>query len=310
MATVVLVVVAAMGLAAVPFVWWLDQRGRDRVRPLPPLIIPLPPPEEPGTAGLLARVPVPLLLNRGPATNGAYPVNGTRAVTTGRASTNGTHSTDDADSTNGSHSTNEMHSTNGNGGHHETGGNGHQLPSRWKELDLDEVNSLFPIEPSTPPPLLRGIDFPIERFIEIEPDDADSRFFSALPLDGVHDMSETLRFYRPGEHTVQLLPGRLVVVAGAGHREIRFVRIPGQPPHLILGREAGSSPAHVGLGSPTVSRRHARLDYANGQWEIRNLSQTNPLVVNDELSDTDVARPLVDGDRLELGEVVLRFHSH
>jgi pSer/pThr/pTyr-binding forkhead associated (FHA) protein len=66
----------------------------------------------------------------------------------------------------------------------------------------------------------------------------------------------------------------------------------------------------VGLGSPTVSRRHARLDYTNGQWEIRNLSQTNPLVVNDELSDSDVARPLVDGDRLELGEVVLRFHSH
>jgi len=304
MTTVVLGVVAAVGLAAVPLIWWLVQRGRDEVRPLPPLIIPLPPPEELGTAGHFERVPVPLLLNRGPATNGLRPANGTRALTAGSASTNG------ADSTNGSHSTNGTSSTNGNGAHHENGGNGHQLPSRWKDLDLDEVNSLFPIEPSAPPPVLRGIDFPIERFIEIEPDDADSRFFSALPLDGVHETSETLRFYRPGEHTVQLLPGRLVVVAGAGHREIRFVRIPGQPPHLILGREAGSSPAHVGLGSPTVSRRHARLDYANGQWEIRNLSQTNPLVVNDELSDTDVARPLVDGDRLELGEVVLRFHSH
>ena len=309
MAAVVLGGVAATVLAAVPFVWWLIQRGRDQESPLPPLIIPLPPPEELGAAGQFARVPVPLLLNRGPATNGPRPSNGVRALTAGSASTNGAHSTEGADSTNGSHSTNG-HSTNGNGGHHENGGNGHQLPSRWKELDLDEVNSLFPIEPNTPPPLVRGIDFPIERFIEMEPDDADSRFFSALPLDGVHETSETIRFYRPGEHTVQLLPGRLVVVAGAGHREIRFVRIPGQPPHLILGREAGSSPAHVGLGSPTVSRRHARLDYTNGQWEIRNLSETNPLVVNDELSDSDVARPLVDGDRLELGEVVLRFHSH
>jgi hypothetical protein len=310
MATVVMGVVAAMVVAAVPSVWWLVQRGRDDERLLPPLIIPLPPPEKLGTAGQFARVPVPLLLSRGPVTNGLRPANGTRALTPGTALANGTHSTGSTDSTNGSHSTNGTHSTNGNGGHHENGGNGHQLPSRWKELDFDEVDALFPIEPDAPPPLVRGIDFPIERFIEIEPNDADSRFFSALPLDGVHDTSETLRFYRPGEHTVQLLPGRLVVVAGAGHREIRFVRIPGQPPHLILGREAGSSPAHVGLGSPTVSRRHARLDYANGQWEIRNLSQTNPLVVNDELSDTDVARPLVDGDRLELGEVVLRFHSH
>jgi hypothetical protein len=309
MATVVMVVVAAMGLAAVPFVWWIVQRGRDHVRPLPPLIIPLPPPEDPGTTGQFERVPVPLLLNRGPVTNGVHPTNGTRALTVGNVSTNGTHSTNGGESTNGAHS-NGTHSTNGNGAHHENGGNGHQLPSRWKELDLDEVDSLFPIEPNTPPPLVRGIDFPIERFVEMEPDDADGRFFSALPLDGVHETSETIRFYRPGEHTVQLLPGRLVVVAGAGHREIRFVRIPGQPPHLILGREAGSSPAYVGLGSPTVSRRHARLDYTNGQWEIRNLSQTNPLVVNDELSDSDVARPLVDGDRLELGEVVLRFHSH
>jgi len=60
-----------------------------------------------------------------------------------------------------------------------------------------------------------------------------------------------------------------------------------------------------------VSRRHARFSYADGQWVVRNLSQTNPLVVNDEeLSDIDGERPLADGDRLELGEVVLRFHSH
>jgi hypothetical protein len=307
MTTAVLLVVAAILFAAIPLVWWLVLRGRDDVYPLPPLIIPLPPPEQLGTAGTSARVSVPLLLNRGPATNGMHAKNGTRALVVRQAPSNGALSTNGngALSTNG----NGALSTNGNGAHQGNASNGHHTPRRWDDVDFSETDSLFPIEPSTTRPL-RGADIPLDRFIDIGPDDADSRFLSALPLDGIHDTSETLRFFRPGEHTVQLLPGRLVVVAGAGHREIRFVRIPGQPPHLILGREPGSSPAYVGLGSPTVSRRHARLDYANGQWEIRNLSRTNPLVVNDEPSDSDVARPLVDGDRLELGEVVLRFHSH
>jgi hypothetical protein len=44
---------------------------------------------------------------------------------------------------------------------------------------------------------------------------------------------------------------------------------------------------------------------------VANLSQTNPVIVNDEeLSGVDRERPLVDGDRIELGEVVLRFHAH
>jgi pSer/pThr/pTyr-binding forkhead associated (FHA) protein len=110
---------------------------------------------------------------------------------------------------------------------------------------------------------------------------------------------------------VQLLPGCLEVVSGdPRHKEIRFVRMPGRPAELILGREPGDSPQYVALGSSTVSRRHARLAFTNGQWAVTNLSQTNPLVVNDqELSAKDGCRPLVDGDRLELGEVLLRFHA-
>lgn len=124
--------------------------------------------------------------------------------------------------------------------------------------------------------------------------------------------SETVRFVRPVEQAVQLLPGRLEVISGDSlHQEIRFVRIPGKPIELILGRDGGPSAQYVGLASATVSRRHAHFAYVNGQWVVRNLSRTNPLVVNDdELSDMEVERALTDGDRLELGEVVLRFHAH
>ena len=123
--------------------------------------------------------------------------------------------------------------------------------------------------------------------------------------------SETVRFLRPGEEPIQILPGRLEVLSGEPkHREIRFVRSPGEPAVLILGREAGRSPQTVALHSDTVSRRHAKFAYSNGRWAVTNLSRTNPVVVNDErLPDSSIERPLADGDRVELGEVVLRFRS-
>ncbi|NUP55179.1 MAG: FHA domain-containing protein [Gemmatimonadaceae bacterium] len=123
--------------------------------------------------------------------------------------------------------------------------------------------------------------------------------------------TETVHFRRPSDQAVQILPGRLEVLSGlAMPREIRFVRIPGERPQLILGREPGSSPPHVALPSSTVSRQHARLDFSGGRWGLTNLSRTNPVVVNDEtLSSADGERALADGDRIELGDVVLRFSS-
>jgi hypothetical protein len=155
------------------------------------------------------------------------------------------------------------------------------------------------------------VDTPVSVPLAIGPQPVINRMPFRLG-DPDHDDTETVRFVRPWDFPVQLLPGRLEVLEGTTpHREIRFLRVPGEPTHVILGREVGLTPHYIGLGSPTVSRRHARLDFADNQWIVKNLSRTNPTVVNDdELFDTDVARPLADGDRLELGDVVLRFHAH
>lgn len=128
---------------------------------------------------------------------------------------------------------------------------------------------------------------------------------------GEPETSSTVRFRRPADEAVELLPGRLEVLAGEqGHKEIRLVRAPGEAPAVVLGRDLGDSPGHVALHSTTVSRRHARLAYQNGEWSVTNLSQTNPVVVNEEaLLVGNGERPLADGDCLELGEVVLRFHA-
>jgi hypothetical protein len=139
----------------------------------------------------------------------------------------------------------------------------------------------------------------------------DPRTDVELPIAAAAEPEATVRFRRPTEDAVQLLPGHLEVLAGEPHhKEIRFVRRPGERPEVILGREYSESPGHIALQSTTVSRRHARLAYANGEWKVANLSQTNPVVVNDEaLAAGNGERTLADGDCLELGEVVLRFHA-
>jgi hypothetical protein len=154
-----------------------------------------------------------------------------------------------------------------------------------------------------PPPAI--VDREIEPAIHVE----------QLPFENTNGVdftgSETIRFRRPSDEPIQILPGRLEVVSGEPrHREIRFVRVPGEPAQMIVGREPGRSPQHVTLQSNTVSRRHARFAFNNGRWAIANLSQTNPVVVNDEdLLDSGGERPLADGDKIELGEVVLRYRS-
>jgi pSer/pThr/pTyr-binding forkhead associated (FHA) protein len=113
------------------------------------------------------------------------------------------------------------------------------------------------------------------------------------------------------EATVQLLPGRLTILVGAGRdREFRFIRTPGQVTEVTIGREAGSGPHHVQLAALTVSRLHARMRFEDGGWRIENLSRTNPLVINGQPTSAELpVRLLEEGDRIEIGEFVLLFHE-
>jgi hypothetical protein len=124
---------------------------------------------------------------------------------------------------------------------------------------------------------------------------------------------ETLRFALPDEGTLRFLPGRLEVVAGpdAG-REIRFVAPPGagDAVEITFGRTEGPAYRHVQLLARTVSRRHALMALSDGHWSLQNLSATNPVLLNGRaLAPDELAPLLVDGDRIEMGEVVFTFHS-
>lgn len=154
---------------------------------------------------------------------------------------------------------------------------------------------------------------------------------TALPNDMVEGAAvdgALVRYWRPADGTLQFLPGRLEVIAGrdAG-QEIRFVRTPGPDgTRVTFGRAEGAPYRHVQLREPTVSRAHARMtldlggvgedrDSRSGGtgWRLENLSATNPVVVNGRPLATDAGDGsmvvLREGDRIEMGEVVFRFHS-
>jgi pSer/pThr/pTyr-binding forkhead associated (FHA) protein len=153
---------------------------------------------------------------------------------------------------------------------------------------------------------------------------------TAIPNDAVAGAAidgASVRYWRPADGTLQFLPGRLEVIAGrdAG-QEIRFVRTPGPDgTRVTFGRAEGAPYRHVQLREPTVSRAHARMTLelggvaddrdgrsAGSGWRLENLSATNPVVVNGRPLAADggdgCSVVLREGDRIEMGEVVFRFH--
>ena len=121
----------------------------------------------------------------------------------------------------------------------------------------------------------------------------------------------TLRFHRPVDHALHFLPGRLQVIEGAdAGLEVRFVRLSDQDqPVITFGRSEGPPYRHVQLLEPTVSRTHARMVFDDESWHLTSLSRTNPVSVNRQPMDDDNSIRLGDGDRIEMGALVFRYHT-
>jgi hypothetical protein len=174
--------------------------------------------------------------------------------------------------------------------------------SRHREDSLDDA----PLPPLVVPPH-RAVERPVRPPIFREPVAAAPVRREVTPVE-----SPTIRMERAVlDQPLQFLPGRLEVERGAARREeIRFVRRGGETPAVTLGRADGPPYEHVKLPVETVSRMQARMEFDRGRWRITNLSRTNPTVVNGVvLDDGSSSRWLDDGDTIEMGEMVLRFHA-
>ena len=68
---------------------------------------------------------------------------------------------------------------------------------------------------------------------------------------------------------------------------------------LGVGREAGFSPISGQLDNfPTVSRRHAMVGVAQGQWMVQDLGSTNGTYVNGTRLAKDETRAIQNGDQI------------
>ncbi|MEO7102202.1 MAG: FHA domain-containing protein [Gemmatimonadaceae bacterium] len=129
------------------------------------------------------------------------------------------------------------------------------------------------------------------------------------PMPREQDGNATLTLRESSAETLQALPAHLEVLSGeSAGRELHLVGTAGERTRILVGRQPGRAPRHITLRSPSVSRRHAQIEFVDGQWTITNLSATNPVLVNSRaLVNGTGTQPLSDGDRIELGEVALRF---
>ena len=193
---------------------------------------------------------------------------------------------------------------------------GHQAPEQWSAPPAPPYYP--PAQPMAPPSAPQPGASP-------PPPAAESRGNTATGRDGngnglhsrdAYASEPTVRVPRyEGPVTMAFLPGRLEVQAAGrtGPRPGEEIRFPARKQGdgvVILGRDDGPSGATVKVPAESVSRRHARLQFENGRWKITNLSRTNPTLVNgEELMVAEGARWLRDGDIIEMGEMVFRFHE-
>ena len=105
-----------------------------------------------------------------------------------------------------------------------------------------------------------------------------------------------------------VLPGRFLVEEGDHEVEVRLrSTADGGREETTIGRDPGPPWRHLQLKVASVSVKHAKLVCEDGGWTITNYSRTNPTRVNGEELPLNASRRLVDGDRIELGEVAMTY---
>ncbi len=94
-------------------------------------------------------------------------------------------------------------------------------------------------------------------------------------------------------------PARLTLVSGSGPAYVDLA-----PGGLTIGRATTNG---LWLGNDSnVSRQHARLDYAGGQWVLTDLNSSNGTYLNSARVMRQALRP---GDRIQIGQAVWVFEA-
>jgi pSer/pThr/pTyr-binding forkhead associated (FHA) protein len=92
--------------------------------------------------------------------------------------------------------------------------------------------------------------------------------------------------------------------------------LPADKVEIIVGREdpiSGIFPeidlTPYGGEGGGVSRQHARITRANGQWTITDLNSTNYTRVDGNKLDPSLPAPIKDGARIQFGRIAATFRE-
>ena len=108
--------------------------------------------------------------------------------------------------------------------------------------------------------------------------------------------AKTIVLSRPKE---KVIGPRLVCTTASGESRI----FPLNKPRIVIGR---SVEADLNLLDPLVSRKHCVIEMRNNTYVVRNVSTTNPLLLNDQpISE----KRLYAGDQMKIGSAALAFIS-
>ncbi len=115
---------------------------------------------------------------------------------------------------------------------------------------------------------------------------------------------------QPPAGVLDTLPGRFLVDEGDRETEIRIFRTaPGERVETTIGRDPGPAYRHIQLLPASVSGKHAKLVFDKRSYSIINYARTSPTRVNGEELEENASRRLVDGDRIEIGDVAMTYRE-
>jgi hypothetical protein len=119
-----------------------------------------------------------------------------------------------------------------------------------------------------------------------------------------------VRAGQPPAGTLDFVPGRFLIEEGDRQTELRIFRTaPGERVETTIGRDAGAPYRHIQLLPESVSGKHAKLVYDRKSYSLINYARANPTRINGEEMEENASRRLVDGDRIEIGEVVITYRE-
>lgn len=123
---------------------------------------------------------------------------------------------------------------------------------------------------------------------------------------------QTVKLASTSDKTLKFIPGQFIMLSGKDRgKPFRVAGFPTPEGSIItVGRdpvEGERAFAHIQLDVQTISRKHAELIFKNGQLHIKNLSETNPIEVNDSEINVGEEVPLPLDSELRLGEIRMKY---